>query len=66
MLMPVTISIMDDIIIVKAKNGATVSMGISEEGLTLLAWANDDGAHDPNLILPVEVVPNMEFNPAML
>jgi len=61
-LMPVTITLFEDVLIVRAENGAVVSMGLDAENLTLLAWANDNGKHDPDLIIPVKVVPNMEFN----
>ena len=32
-------------------------MRIYDKNLTLLAWANDDWNHEPDLILPVEIPP---------
>ncbi len=54
-LMPITITIIEDVVIVKAENGAVVSMGLDAVNLTLLAWRNDDGQHDPDLVLPVSL-----------
>ena len=61
--MAVEITIGDDMIIVKAANGASISLGIDEDHITLLAWQNDDGKHDPDLVLPV---PNLAEGPLYL
>jgi hypothetical protein len=40
---------------VKANGNSVVAIDFTEEVPTLLAWANDDGKHDPDLLRAIYV-----------